>query len=286
VAPIKGSVTVPAVRARKGGKKLVSVTAYDAPTAKLLEEAGVDIILVGDSVGTVLLGYDSTIPVTMEEMLHHLRAVRRGAAKALVVADMPFLSYQSGLEEAVRNAGRFIKEGADAVKLEGGLEMADTVRRLTDLGIPVMGHVGLNPQKLREYGGYRAQGKSAMEAFAIWRGAMALGRAGAFSIVLESVPAELGRMITRDCPIPVISCGAGPDCDGQVLVFNDLVGLTSEPPRFAKAYSKGLEAFRAAIGAFTREVREGSFRPPAGGPEITPEELKELERMARSMPGK
>jgi 3-methyl-2-oxobutanoate hydroxymethyltransferase len=279
-------LTVPGVMARKGGAKLVSVTAYDAPTARLLDAAGVDIILVGDSVATTVLGYESTLPVTMEEMLHHVKAVRRGMERALLVADMPFLSYQPGPEDAIRNAGLFIKAGADAVKLEGGVEVAETVRRLTVAGIPVMGHVGLTPQKVLQFGGYRAQGKDAPGAYAVWQGAIAVGRAGAFSVVLESVPAALGRLVTRDCPVPVIGIGAGPDCDGQVLVFHDLVGLTPNPPKFARAYANGLAAFRGAVEAYSRDVRAGGFPAAAGGPEIPPAELADLERMIDSIRGK
>lgn len=277
-------ITVPAIRARKGAEKIAVLTAYDAPTARLLDGAGIDVILVGDSVGNVVLGYENTLPVSMEEMLHHFKAVRRGASRAMVVADMPFLSYQASISEAVHNAGLFVKAGADAVKLEGGLEMVDTVARLVELGIPVMGHVGLTPQKVNQYGGFRAQGRNAQTAFLIYRSAMAIERAGAFSIVLESVPHAVAGMITAACPVPVIGIGAGPDCDGQVLVFNDLVGLTAAPPKFAKAYAKGLELFANAAREFARDVRGGAFPSPSGGPEILPAELEELAKMTGGIP--
>jgi 3-methyl-2-oxobutanoate hydroxymethyltransferase len=276
--------TIPELRARKGGDKAVCVTAYDAPTAALLDEAGVDIVLVGDSVGNVQLGYDSTLPVTMEEMLHHLRAVRRGLKRALLVADMPFLSYQPSPRDAILNAGRFIQEGADAVKLEGGLEIADAVTALIGHGIPVMGHVGLMPQRLREYGGYGMKGKDAQSAYRIWQAAQVLDRLGVFSLVLESVPDSLARFITKSCAAVTIGIGAGPNCDGQVLVFNDVVGLTPKAPRFAKAYARGLEIFRQAVQDYARDVRAGSF--PAPSADLEAEEIKELEKLIKSMSGK
>ena len=254
--------TIPAFVARKGKDKLVCVTAYDAPTAALLMEAGVDLQLVGDSVGNVVLGHDSTIPVTMDEMVHHLRAVRRGAPDALVIADMPFGSYQPGPEEALRNAVRFLKEGADGVKLEGGTEVLATIRACVAHGIPVMGHVGLMPQRVRAIGGYRMQGRDAASAFAIFRAAAALDRAAAFAIVLESVPAGLASRVTASCAGPTIGIGAGPGCDGQVLVFHDLAGLTSAPPRFAKAWGQGRKVLQDAVAGYATDVRAGRF-PPA-----------------------
>jgi 3-methyl-2-oxobutanoate hydroxymethyltransferase len=274
--------TVPGVRARKGKAKLTCVTAYDAPTAALLDEAGIDLVLVGDSVGNVVLGYDSTLPVTMDEMVHHVRAVRRGLTRALLIADMPFLSYQPGVETAMRNAGRFLKEGADAVKLEGGAAVAATVAALVAAGIPVMGHVGLTPQSARQTG-YRAQGRDAAAAAGIWRGARALDRAGAFSIVLESVPAELARRVTRDCAVPTIGIGAGPYCDGQVLVFHDLVGLTASPPPFAKAWGRGLGEFRRAVAGYRRDVGSGRWPTARGGADLPAAELAELDAMIRDL---
>jgi len=279
MAAPEARVTVPAIRARKGGDKITVLTAYDAPTGRILDGAGVDIVLVGDSVGNVMLGYDNTLPVTMDEMLHHFRAVRRGVRRAMVVADMPFLSYQAGLDEAVRNAGLFVKAGADAVKLEGGMEVLDVVKRVVEIGIPVMGHVGLTPQKVNQYGGFRAQGRDARTAYAIYQSALAVEKAGAFSLVLESVPHAVAGLITRDCPVPTIGIGAGPDCDGQVLVFNDLAGLSATPPPFAKAYAKGLELFTEAVRSYARDVREGVFPGASGGAEIPPAELAELARM-------
>ncbi len=279
-------MTVPAIRARKGGDKLVAVTAYDAPTARLADEAGVDIVLVGDSVATAMLGYETTLPVTMEEMLHHVRAARRGTARALLVADMPFLSYQAGMDEAVRNAGAFLKVGADAVKLEGAGGTAEVVAKLSSVGIPVMGHVGLEPQRVRDYGGYRAQGRDARSAFAILRGARALEKAGAFSVVLECVPAALASMVTSACAVPTIGIGAGPECDGQVLVFHDLVGLTPDPPRFARAFADGRKVFGEALRAYVGEVRKGGFPAAGSAPDLPAGELEELRRMAGSLPDK
>jgi len=279
-------ITIPAIRARKGAVKLVSVTAYDAPTGALLDEAGVDIILVGDSLGNVILGYDSTLPVTMKEMRHHLRAVCRGVKRAMVVADMPFLSYQAGSEEAIRNAGRFLKEGADAVKLEGGQEILGTVEALLACGIPVMGHVGLTPQRIREYGGHPIQGKDTASAYRIWRAAKALDRLGVFALVLESVPSALAKLITAACGCPTVGIGAGPDCDGQIVVFHDLVGLTPAPPRFAKPFANGREVFTQAVKAFSQSVKRGSFPEPGAGPDLASTDLQELERMIGSLPEK
>jgi 3-methyl-2-oxobutanoate hydroxymethyltransferase len=270
----------------KGGKPIVCVTAYDAPTGTLLDSAGVDLVLVGDSVGNVLLGYDSTIPVTMDDMLHHVRAVRKGVKRALLVADMPFMSYQAGKGDALRNAGRFLREGADAVKLEGGAEIMDAVAALIVNGIPVMGHLGLTPQRVKEYGGYRAQGKSASSAFRIWRAAKALDAAGVFAMVLEVVPRALAGKITGACGAPTIGIGAGPGCDGQVLVFNDLVGLTPEPPGFAKPFARGRDIFTKAVRDYAGSVRSGRFPGPRGGADMTETELYELESMISSATGK
>jgi len=279
-------ITAPAIRAMKGSGPIVCLTAYDAPTGALLDAAGVDLVLVGDSVGNVLLGYDSTIPVTMEDMLHHVRAVRRGVNRALLVADMPFMSYQSGKEDALRNAGRFLKEGADAVKLEGGSEIMESVAALIASGIPVMGHLGLTPQRVKEYGGYRVQGKEASAAFRIWRAAKALDHAGVFSIVLEAIPRALAGKITEACGAPTIGIGAGPDCDGQVLVFNDLVGLTPEPPSFAKPFARGREIFMKAVKSYAGKVRSGRFPGRRGGADMMESELKELDKMISSATGK
>jgi 3-methyl-2-oxobutanoate hydroxymethyltransferase len=255
-------VTVPDVRtARRAGRRLVALTAYDFPTARLLDAAGVDILLVGDSVGNAVLGYDTTLPVTMEEMLHHARAVTRGTRRALVVADLPFLSYQAGVGDAIRNAGRFLKEGgAAAVKLEGGRRRAAVVRALVEAEIPVMGHIGLTPQSVHVMGGYRVQGKRADEARALVEDARALEEAGAFALVLEGMPEAAGRAVTETVSIPTIGIGAGRHCDGQVLVFHDLVGLTPGPlPRFARRYADLAGAIDSAVRRFAADVRSGAF---------------------------
>jgi len=260
--PATRPITVPDLRdARASGRRIVMLTAYDFPTARLLDEAAVDILLVGDSVGNNVLGYDSTLPVTMEEMLHHTRAVARGTRRALVVVDMPYLSYQTGTRDAIRNAGRFLKEGgAAAVKVEGGRRRARTVRALLDAEIPVMGHIGLTPQSVHLMGGYRVQGKKADEARDLVADARALEEAGAFALVVEGVPEPLGRAITEAVGIPTIGIGAGRYCDGQVLVFHDLVGLGSSPvPRFVRRYARIGEMIRDAARRFGDDVRSGAF---------------------------
>jgi len=260
--PATRPITVPDLRdAKAGARRIVMLTAYDFPTARLLDEAAVDILLVGDSVGNNVLGYDSTLPVTMEEMLHHTRAVARGTRRALVVVDMPYLSYQTGTRDAIRNAGRFLKEGgAAAVKVEGGRRRARTVRALLDAEIPVMGHIGLTPQSVHLMGGYRVQGKKADEARDLVADARALEEAGAFALVVEGVPEPLGRAITEAVGIPTIGIGAGRYCDGQVLVFHDLVGLGSSPvPRFVRRYARIGEMIRDAARRFGDDVRSGAF---------------------------
>ncbi len=260
--PVTKPVTVPDLRAAKAsGRKIVMLTAYDHPTARLLDAAGVDVLLVGDSVGNNVLGYDSTLPVTMEEMLHHTRAVSRAARRALVVADMPYLSYQTGRRDAIRNAGRILKEGgAAAVKIEGGRKRARLVRSLLEAEIPVMAHIGLTPQSVHLMGGYRVQGKRLDEARALVEDARALEEAGAFAIVLEGMPEPVGKAVTEAVGIPTIGIGAGRFCDGQVLVFHDLVGLGPGPlPKFARAYARIGEAIAAAAGRFIEDVRGGAF---------------------------
>jgi 3-methyl-2-oxobutanoate hydroxymethyltransferase len=280
-------VTAADILARKSGtNRLVSVTAYDAATGAMLDEAGVDIVLVGDSVGNVVLGHDSTIPVTMRDMVHHLRAVRRGVKRALVVADMPFLSYQPGVRDAIKNAGRFLKEGADAVKVEGGAEVVDSVRAIVEAGIPVMGHVGFTPQRIREYGANVVQGKDASSAFRIWRAARALDGVGVFSIVLEVIPVGLARAITDACRCPTIGIGAGGECDGQVLVFHDLVGLNPTPPAFVKRFGNAHEIVMKALAAFSSEVKAGGYPESGTRPDLPPEEADELKRMIASSEGK
>ena len=242
-------------------EKIPMLTAYDYPTARLVEQAGVPIILVGDSLGMVVLGYDSTVPVTMEDMIHHAKAVVRGTERAIVVADMPFMTYQVSTEEALRNAGRLIKEtGATAVKLEGGQEVAETVRRLTAAGIPVMGHLGLTPQSVNQLGGYRLQGKTPAAAVKLLHDAKALEDAGAFAVVLETIPARVAECVTARLAIPTIGIGAGPFCDGQVQVIHDFLGIFQDfVPRHAKQYAQVGATIREAVSAYVADVRDGSF---------------------------
>jgi 3-methyl-2-oxobutanoate hydroxymethyltransferase len=246
---------------KAAGKKIVVVTAYDALFGRLVDEAGVDCVLVGDSVNQVLCGEPSTLSATLDQMIYHARAVRRGVTRALVVVDLPFLSYQVGREDAVRSAGRVMKEtGASAVKLEGGATMADTVRALVDIGIPVMGHLGLTPQSVHALGGYRVQGREAADARRLESDAAALESAGAFSIVLELVPASLAAAISQARAVPTIGIGAGPGCDGQVLVLPDLLGLNDGfAPKFLKRYASLAADVRSAVGRFGDEVRRGAY---------------------------
>ena len=241
--------------------KITCLTAYDYPTARLLDEAGVDVLLVGDSLAMVVLGYESTLPVTMEEMLHHTRAVRRGTRHALLVADMPYGSYHDDPAEAVRNAVRFVKEaGAEAVKIEGGERRMELISRIVEAEIPVMGHIGLTPQSVNAFGGFRVQGKTEEAGEQLLRDARAVEAAGAFSIVLESIPRELAARITAELKIPTIGIGAGPDCDGQVLVIHDLVGLSfGHKPKFARRYADVGEIISRAAAEYCRDVQQGSF---------------------------
>lgn len=255
-------VTVRDVRAfKERGERFAMLTAYDYPSARLLDRAGIPVLLVGDSLGMVVLGHESTIPVTMDDMLHHTAAVARGATNALVVGDMPFMSYQTSIEDGIRNAGRFLKEGgAHAVKLEGGASVRDLVARLVDAGIPVMGHLGLTPQSVNQFGGYRVQGRTEEQAQQILGDAKGLEAAGAFSLVLEAVPADLAKEVTASLAIPTIGIGAGPGCDGQVLVLHDLVGLGSErTPKFVKRFATVGDDIVAAAQAFAVEVRSGDY---------------------------
>jgi 3-methyl-2-oxobutanoate hydroxymethyltransferase len=265
-----GKVTVPDIRSRKSlssagsletNPKITCLTAYDYPTARLLDDAGVDIILVGDSLGMVVLGYDSTLPVTLDEMIHHSRAVRRGTRRALLVADMPFGSFHVSLEQSVANAVRLVKEaGAEAVKIEGGERRIELIARLVEAEIPVMGHVGLTPQSINALGGFHVQGKTAEAARQLERDARAVEAAGAFSIVLESVPRKLAATITEMLHIPTIGIGAGPDCDGQVLVFHDFAGLTiGHTPKFARKYAQLAAELSRATTEFCEDVRAGRF---------------------------
>ncbi len=255
-------LTVPEFRARKGsGVPLVMLTAYDAATTVAAEAGGVDCLLVGDSLGNVVLGYDSTLPVTMDDMLHHARAVGRKRNRALLVVDMPWLSYHLGPEEAVRNAARFVREaGADAVTLEGGARRLPVIRAILDAEIPVMGHVGLTPQSVLQMGGYKVQGKSADDAERLVEDARALADAGVFGLVLEGVPGALAERITHEIPVPTIGIGAGAGCDGQVLVFHDLLGLLpGAVPRFVRQYAGLHEQAAESIRCWVEDVRRGNF---------------------------
>ena len=244
------------------GRKIVMLTAYDAPLAHFVEAAGVPAILVGDSLGNTVLGYENTLPVTVDDILRHTQAVVRGTRRALVIADMPFLSYQVSNERALLNAGQLMKEGgAQGVKLEGGKQTVTVTAHLVDAGIPVMGHIGLTPQSVHQLGGYRAQGRTLAEAEELQSDALALERAGAFALVLESIPATLAQKITESLSIPTIGIGAGVHCDGQIQVLHDLLGLNPHAvhPRHAKAYAKLGEAMRAAVNAYVQDVENGAF---------------------------
>ena len=246
---------------KREGRKIVTVTAYDALFGRLVDEAGVDGVLVGDSLNQVIAGHASTLSATLDQMIYHARMVRRGVRRALLVVDMPFLSYQVSVEDALRNCGRVMKEtGAQAVKLEGGVVMAPTVRALTDIGIPVMGHVGLTPQSVHALGGYRVQGKGEEGSARLQADAQALEEAGCFAIVLELVPATLGERVSKALSVPTIGIGAGPGCDGQVLVLPDLLGLNDAfTPKFLKKYAELAAEVRRAVGAFASDVRSGSY---------------------------
>lgn len=259
--PQPKKITVPVIRSMKSSERIGMITAYDYPSAKVSDAAGADIILVGDSLGMVVLGYPDTLSVTVDDMIHHTRAVVRGATRALVVGDMPYLSYHLSVEESVRNAGRFVQAGAHAVKIEGGRpSRIRMVEAIVDAEIPVMGHVGLTPQSVNALGGFRLQGKGADDARRLIDEAVALEQAGCFSLVLECVPAELAAFITERITIPTIGIGAGPACDGQVLVFHDLLGLyDGHKAKFVRRYAEIGDAMRAAISHYLDDVREGRF---------------------------
>lgn len=271
---VKGTqhLTIPMIRdrkVRKGAQPLVMLTAYDAPTARLAAKSGIDMLLVGDSVGTAVLGYDSTVPVTLADIIHHAKAVRRGAPNAHIVADLPFMTYQISDEQAVTNAGRLLQEaGVNAVKLEAGQLLARRVRAIAQAGIPVVGHVGLTPQTADALGGMRVQGQDVDGAREVLANARAVADAGAYALVIEVVPAELGRIITEQLDIPTIGIGAGPGCDGQVLVWTDLVGLTAKAddqalhPRFVQQYLQLNELLGEAFATFANDVRSGSYPRP------------------------
>ena len=264
---------------KAAGERIVMITAYDAPGARLADAAGVDSILVGDSLGMTVLGYDSTLPVTMDDMVRATAAVSRGTSHALVVADLPFLSYQVSVEDAIRNAGRLLAEGgAQAVKLEGGVEVADLVGILVDAGIPVVGHVGLTPQSVNVFGGYKTQGKSTEGALDLVEDCRALEAAGACAIVLELVPAELAELVSEEIAIPTIGIGAGTGCDGQVQVFHDVLGLGDFTPRHARRFAEVGAAITAAIAEYAGEVRSGVFPAEAQLSHLDEDVLAELER--------
>jgi 3-methyl-2-oxobutanoate hydroxymethyltransferase len=255
-------ITVPLILERKlRGEKITCLTAYDYPTARLVDEAGIDMILVGDSLAQVVLGYDSTIPVTLDEMLHHLRAVRRATRRALLIADLPYGTYHVGEEETLRASIRCLKEGgAEAVKIEGGKKRAALIRRLVDAEIPVMAHIGLTPQSVHSFGGYRVQGKTLESATQLLADAEAVEDAGAFALVLEGMPRELAAIVTGRLGIPTIGIGAGPDCDGQVLVVHDLLGLSFQPrAKFVRPYADLTDALRGAFARFREDVLTGRY---------------------------
>lgn len=258
---MKKTTILDLARKKASGEKITMLTAYDHPMAAIIDSAGIDAILVGDSVGMVVLGYDSTVSVTMREMIHHTKAVTKGAKRAFIIADMPFMSYQASDESAIRNAGRLIKEtGCDAVKIELGGEMVSRAKAIVDAGIPVMGHIGLTPQSTSKIGGYRVQGRESQKAEEIIQSASRLEKAGCFAVILECVPIELARKITAISGIPTIGIGAGPYCDGQILVTHDVIGYFDKfLPKFAKQYAKVGDVIRGAVSSFKKETENGIF---------------------------
>ena len=260
--PARAKVTTHTIQEKKQKQELITcLTAYDYATSRLVDEAGIDMILVGDSLAQVVLGYENTLPVTMEEMLHHTRAVRRAVKSALVIADMPFGAYHGDINDGVRNALRFVKEsGAEAVKLEGGEKRVELVKRVLDAEVPVMGHIGLTPQSIHRMGGYKVQGKNLTDIERLMKDAIALDRAGVFCIVLEGLPREVASMITNEISAPTIGIGAGPECDGQVLVFHDILNLTFAPPaKFVRRYGDAAALISAAVQQFKADVESGSY---------------------------
>jgi len=263
---------------KKRGEKIVMMTAYDFPSARLVEEGGADAILVGDTLGMVVLGYDSTLPVTMEDMIHHTKAVVRGSQRAMVVGDMPFMSYQTGWQGAMVNAARFMKEaGCGAVKLEGGVRSAEIVQKLVEAGIPVMGHIGLTPQSVNQFGGFKVQGKTPAAAVQLMHDAQALEQAGAFAIVLETIPAPLAELLTQRLSVPTIGIGAGVHCDGQVQVFHDMLGMFDAfLPKHAKRYAEAGNVIRDAVAEYAADVRSGAFPTAKESFKMDPASLEEL----------
>jgi 3-methyl-2-oxobutanoate hydroxymethyltransferase len=274
-----GRITTTDIREmKKRGEKIVMMTAYDFPSARLVEEGGADVILVGDTLGMVVLGYDSTLPVTMDDMIHHTKAVVRGSQRAMVVGDMPFMSYQTGWQDAMANAARFMKEaGCGAVKLEGGVRSAEVVQKLVEAGIPVMGHIGLTPQSVNQFGGFKVQGKTPAAAVALMHDAQALEQAGAFAIVIETVPAPLAELLTQRLSVPTIGIGAGVHCDGQVQVFHDMLGMFDAfVPKHAKRYADAGQLIRDAVARYAADVRAGAFPTDKESFNMDPASLAEL----------
>ena len=264
---------------KQTGERIVCITAYDYAMARLVDEAQIPVALVGDSLGNVVLGYDSTIPVTLDDMVRHTQAVVRGSERALIVADMPFMTYNVSVEDSLRNAARLMQEGgAQAVKLEGGTAVAEVVRRLTESGIPVMGHVGLTPQSVHQLGGYRVQGRTLGEARRLMEDALALEEAGAFAVVIESAPGELAKLVSSRLTIPTIGIGAGAGCDGQVQVIYDILGLSARQPRHAKQYARLNDVILAALQAYAAEVSDASFPAAEHTTAIDENVLRELDR--------
>jgi 3-methyl-2-oxobutanoate hydroxymethyltransferase len=258
----KGKITVLDFdRKKKTGEKITMLTAYDYPMARIIDSAGIDSILVGDSVGMVMLGYENTVSVTMDEMIHHAKAVRKGAKKAFLIGDMPFMSYQASNEDAIRNAGRFVQEaGCEAVKVEGGKEITPRVKAIIAAGIPVLGHIGLTPQSINKLGGYRVQGRDADTASVLMEDAVELQKAGCFAVILECVPKELAKKVTQKLHVPTIGIGAGVHCDGQILVTHDIIGYFEKfTPKFAKKYADVGKIITEAVTAYKKETEQGEF---------------------------
>ena len=278
-------ITIPKIKEKKRrGEKITMLTAYDYPMARIIDQVGVDIILVGDSLANVVLGYSNTLPVTMEEMLHHTRAVARGCQQALLVADMPYLSYHIDTKETIRNAGRFVKEsGAEAVKVEGGKKRREVISRILDLEIPVMGHIGLTPQSIHQMGGYRVQGNTLEQSTALMEEARLLEETGVFSIVLEGIPEEVAQIITQQVSVPTIGIGAGRFCDGQVLVVHDMLGFFEEfKPKFVRRYANLHQEIKGAVKQFLSDVREGGFPSEGESYHLSPEVATALkEKLAK-----
>ncbi len=276
---VQGVTTKDLKDMKKEGEKITLLTAYSSPKAKILDKVGIDAILVGDSVGNTVLGYQNTLPVSMDEMINHTKAVERAIDDPLLIGDMPFLSYQTSSEEAVKNAGRFLKEGnAEAVKVEGGREIIDAVEKIIDAGIPVLGHLGLTPQKIHQFGGYQPHGKTKEEAAEILKDAKRLEKAGVFGIVLESVTKQVSKIVTEAVDVPTIGIGAGPYCDGQVLVIHDMLGISDFTPKFVKEYTDLDSVMQEAVKDFKEEVKSQEFPDQEHTYEMEKEEFEKFEK--------